>query len=366
MKLKTSLSLAKEGFLNALRVRRKPNILQMPITSRCNSRCVTCNVWKEHGKIDMNPQKLREVLSSPYFSEVKLVGLNGGELTLVPNFFEILDAVLSLPKIKNIHLISNGLLPEKLLGLLEKTKEICDGKKVKLGFTLSVDGVGAVHEQVRGVPKCFERTRYLLEKFKQEPQRYFSYGVIGCTLSRYNISYVREMEVFFENYPFIVEWHIAVPNKRIHTYNNSDDYYLLNDEKDRLLAAEFFYDRMCQAKKIRKFRWFAQYYFLLNKGKGRLAQCAYHYKDVTIDENLFLYLCATASEKIGDLNVEAVSAIKARKAFSQEACNVGKHCEQCVHYIYDNPTFKGLLIFGWYMLRNRFKWNKKFEYLVKW
>ncbi len=366
MKLRTLFSLVKEEFFDTLKIRRKPHTLQMPITSRCNSRCVTCNVWKEHSKVDMNPQKLREVLSSPYFSEVKFVGLNGGELTLIPNFFEILDSVLSLPKIKNIHLISNGLLPERLLDLLEKAKKICDAKNVKLGFTLSVDGVGSVHEHVRGVPKCFERTRCILDKFKQDPQRYFSYGVIGCTLSRYNISYVREMDVFFEDYPLTVEWHIAVPNKRIHTYNDSDNYYLLNDEKARLLAIEFFYDRMCRAKSFRKFRWFAQYYFLLNKGKGRLAQCAYHYKDVTIDENLFLYLCATASDKIGDLNIEGVSTIKARRSFSQEAYNIGKHCDQCVHYIYDNPTFKGFLIFCGYMLRNRFRWNKKFEYLVKW
>ena len=366
MPLRTLLYLGKEEILNTLKIRRKPKVIQMPITSRCNSRCVTCNIWKEHTKTDINPEKLKKVLSSSFFSDVNMVGLNGGELTLVPNFFEILDAVFTLPKLKYIHLISNGLLPDKLLPLLEKVKEKCDKKGIQMGFTLSVDGVGKTHELIRGVPKCFERTKRILDTFKTSPNKYFSQGVIGCTLSRDNIYYVREMEEFFNNYPMFVEWHLAVPNKRIHTFNNAENYYILNDERARLLAAEFFYDKMCNAKRFEKFRWFAQYYFLINKGDIRLAQCGYRYRDITIDENLFLYLCATASEKIGDLNKETIAQIQKKNRFSKEANQLKNNCNQCVHYIYNNPTLKGGWIFLKYLLNERFKWGKKFEYLAKW
>ena len=358
--------LFKEGILDQLKIRRKPRTLQMPITSRCNSRCVTCNVWKEHGKVDIDAQKLRQVLASPFFSEVRGVGLNGGELTLVPNFFEILDAVLTLPKLSSVHLISNGLLPDKLLPLLEEAKAKCALKHVTLGFTLSVDGVGKIHEQVRGVPHCFDRTRKILDAFKENPGRYYTYGRIGCTLSRFNIYYVREMEEFFSYYPLEVEWHIAVPNKRIHTFGKASNYYLVDDEEARHLAIEFFYGKMCTARRFNKFRWFAQYYFLLKSGHGRLAQCGYRYKDVTIDENLYLYLCATASDKIGDLNYETVSQIKRGNRFSHESRSVGKYCDICIHYIYDNPTVKGFLIFMGYILRERFKWGRKFKLLVRW
>lgn len=365
MILKTLLLLTKENSLDVLRIRRKPRIIQMPITSKCNSRCVTCNIWKEHDKTDINPNKLKKVLTDPFFSEVRSVGLNGGELTLVPNFLEILDAVFSLPKLKNIHLISNGLLPNKLLPLLEQVKKLCDERKIQIGFTLSVDGIGEIHEQVRGIPKCFERTQKILEEFKQNPNKYYSNGTIGCTLSQYNIYYVREMEAFFEDYPLDIEWHIAIPNKRIHTFYSAKDYYLIENEETRLLAAEFFFDKMCNAKSFKKFRWFAQYYFLLHHGKGRLAQCNYRHRDVTIDENLFMYLCATASEKIGDLNIESVKQITRKKSFSKEEKNIEAYCDQCIHYVYNNPTFKGLWIFFKYLLCNRFKWNKKFEYLTK-
>ena len=358
--------LFKEGALDRLRIRRKPRTLQMPITSRCNSRCVTCNVWKEHAKVDINAKELRRVLAYPFFSEVKGVGLNGGELTLVPNFFEILDAVLTLPKLSSIHLISNGLLPDKLLPLLAEAKNRCFRKNVTLGFTLSVDGVGEIHEQVRGVPHCFERTKKILDAFKENPEKYYTYGGIGCTLSHYNIYYVREMEEFFSNYPLEVEWHIAVPNKRIHTFEKASSYYLVDDEEARHLAIEFFYGKMCTARRFKKFRWFAQYYFLLKSGHGRLAQCGYRYKDVTIDENLYLYLCATASDKIGDLNHETIYQIRKEKKFVHESHSIGKHCDTCIHYVYDNPTLKGFFIFVRYLMRERFRWGRKFKLLARW
>ena len=77
--------------------RQKPVVIQMPITSRCNSRCATCNVWKHHQKIDIDDEYLKECLKDPFFSEVKSVGINGGEFSLVPRFKEIIDALTSLP-----------------------------------------------------------------------------------------------------------------------------------------------------------------------------------------------------------------------------------------------------------------------------
>ena len=73
MPLRTLLYLGKEEILNTFKIRRKPKVIQMPITSRCNSRCVTCNIWKEHTKTDINPEQLKKVLSSSFFSDVIMV-----------------------------------------------------------------------------------------------------------------------------------------------------------------------------------------------------------------------------------------------------------------------------------------------------
>ena len=67
-------------FVGLLKIRVKPRILQMPVTSRCNSRCKTCNVWKVHEKIDIDVDRLKVILKDPFFSKLKAVGINGGKL----------------------------------------------------------------------------------------------------------------------------------------------------------------------------------------------------------------------------------------------------------------------------------------------
>ena len=169
---------------------------------------------------------------------------------------------------------------------------------------------------------------------------------IGCTISRYNVEHIWQTYHFLSKYPFPVEYHLAVPNKRIGTFE-SFDYYVLNDEKSRLLAAEFFYILYVHATDEQsRFQNFTNYYFLKTNGKIRLSECEYRYRDVTIDERMNLYLCATASECVGDLNVSNATNLCTEKALDDEAKKLYKNCcSNCIHYSYHKHTLNGRWIF---------------------
>lgn len=362
-----SAFISRRNILPLFQFRRKPRVIQLPITSRCNSRCVTCNVWKDREKIDVNPAVLVDVFKNKYFERVQEVGINGGEITLVPNFDEIIDSVLTLPKLRSLYLISNGLLPDKLLDLLERTKTKCEKRQVLLFITISVDGVGEIHELVRGIPKCFSRTKRLLDCLYTDKNRYADGASIGCTLSQKNIPYIIQTESFLSEYSFPVQYHIAVPNKRIRTFDDAKDYYLVDDEYSRLLGAEFFYRKFTESSLCEnKYFYFAQYYFLNNKGKGRLCPCQYRYQDVTIDENNKLYLCATASDEIGVLTNNSIEKIVKNKSLNNMQSQVNQYCDTCVHYMDNTPTPRGLLLFIYEILITRFNWVYKFKLLTKW
>lgn len=336
---------------------RKPAVLQMPITSRCNSRCKTCNVWKHKENVDIDFAALSKVLKDDYFSNVTTVGLNGGEFTLVPNFLNILDAVLTLPRIKYIYLITNGLSPARLFEYLKQAKARCDERGVLLNICLSVDGVGKVHEAVRGIPNCFAKTEEILQELCCNSIAYCHSFTVGCTLSRHNIPFVKETESFFGRFAGLhVEYHLAVPNRRIHTQDDYHDYYAVNDDRSRLLAAEFFYTKYLKAKNERYRRQcFVNYYFLKNKGRGRLCTCEYRYRDVTIDENLNMALCATASNVIGNLKEQSASAIiRSRRAKIERRRIIKEQCGGCVHYSYHDLTLKGRWLYIMDGLRNAF------------
>lgn len=335
---------------------QKPLVIQMPITSRCNSRCKTCNVWKHKDNIDIDHVMLKEVLGDPFFSEVRTVGLNGGEFTLVPSFLSILDAVLSLPRLSGVYLISNGLFPKRLFEYLREAKTKCKEKNILLNICISIDGVESVHENVRGISNCFEKSRLILDELYKNKDCYCDSFSVGCTLSKYNIGFIRETESFFSQYNGLkVEYHLAVPNKRIGTFDDYEDYYVLNDEESRLLATEFFYERFRTAEDEHyKRQSFVNFYFLKHKGHGRLCGCDYLNRDVTIDENLDMSLCATASDIIGNLKKNGASELIKSAKRKKVQQSLKKQCDSCVHYSYHSLNLKGRLAYINAIMREKY------------
>lgn len=327
--------------------REKPHVLQMPITSRCNSCCVTCNVWKHHGKKDIDASVLKEALKDPFFSEVQSVGINGGEFSLVPNFMAILDALTSLPNLVSIYLITNGIATEKIKEHTKSAKAFCSAHGISVSLCISLDGVGSIHDTIRGIPGNFEKTVQLIKDISSDRSLYCDDLIIGHTLSRFNIDKTHEIEEFLSPYDVALDVHLAVPNKRIGTFTDSDRYNVLADEKSRQLAAEYFYSRFLYENNLTaKARFFANYYYLKNNGKGRLSNCHYRYRDITIDENLNLRLCATASESLGNLEKESASSIIKSTRTKKETKRLLKECDNCIHYSYYPLSVKGRLLFA--------------------
>lgn len=350
---------------NLLKIRVKPRTLQMPVTSKCNSQCLTCNIWKDTEKVDMDALKLKEILKDNFFSKVLTVGLNGGEITLYKDYETLLESVLSLDSLEHIHIISNGLYTKKLLNLLEYTKKECTKKNVHLGFTISIDGVGKSHNLVRGVPAAYRQTIDSFSKILEDKDRYCDYLEIGCTISKHNVGYLSEVETTFSPYGVPVIYHLAVPNKRINTFHNAD-YSVLADDRSRILAAEFFFSQFLFAKsKLEKFRGFANYYYLIHKGYRRLASCNWLRRDVTIDEKMNFYLCATSSDVIGNLKEKKGSVFFKDGSMKAMERNIQPLCNSCIHYN-SLPSLKGIIIFLYYYLEEIYNSRYKFKIKSKW
>lgn len=325
-------------------IRIKPQTIQLPITSKCNSRCATCNIWKCTRREDINVEKLKKALSDKYFSNVHNVGINGGEPFLHKNFIGVIKAVLTLKRIKSLYIISNGLSTDKIIENLEKAKQICDNKGVHIYLTISVDGVDDYYSKVRGVPGGYNRVINTLSIISKNLNRYCSSLTIGTTISKWNIENVASIKAVSSRLDIPVNYHIAVPNRRIHT-NDNYDYSVLKDQKSLFLAREFFYGLFKYSPSVKqKLLYFQNYYYLLSNGTKRISGCSYKSQDITIDENLNLFFCAKESKSIGNVGKNsAMSLIKTQKA-RRECKRIMKCCSSCGHYI-TMPSIKGLLLF---------------------
>jgi sulfatase maturation enzyme AslB (radical SAM superfamily) len=292
----------------------------------------------------MDAAALKQALKDPFFAKVHSVGVNGGEPSLYGSIDGLLEALFVLKKLRRIFVISNGLVTAKLLEMLKKMKAACMERRIILHLTISVDGIDEVHNTIRGIPNAFAKTMQTLRTIQADRDCYCDVLEAGCTLSRQNMPYAVELESAFDALGIAAWFHPAVPNRRLHNFDDAP-FSLLNDEPSRMLATEYFFSRFKYGEGFKnRLRAFLTYDYFLHKGKRRLAGCIYLRSDVTITESLDLCLCAAASTAIGNLKTDSASALLKQGKFKQAENEVQRHCQECVHYIIF-PTLRGMYHF---------------------
>lgn len=125
-----------------------PIVILMP-HSRCNCRCVMCDIWKENATVQqLGESDIEELLFSLKKLKTRLVVMSGGEALMHPNFFRLCD-ILHSRKIK-ITILSTGLLLKKYAEeIIAKTNEVI----------VSLDGSQVVHDKIRNIPDAFKKLK---------------------------------------------------------------------------------------------------------------------------------------------------------------------------------------------------------------
>jgi Fe-coproporphyrin III synthase len=80
-------------------------------TSRCNSRCVSCDWWKSSGAGDLELDEIERLADSLPLLGTKLVLFSGGEPLLRPEVFDV--ASLFRARGMRLHLLTSGVLLER-------------------------------------------------------------------------------------------------------------------------------------------------------------------------------------------------------------------------------------------------------------
>src|SRR5438093_10316052 len=88
-----------------------PMVIFYP-TSRCNSRCVSCDWWKHSGEDDVTLEEIGGLAASLETMGTRLVVFSGGEPLLRPDVFEA--ARLFRRREMTLHLLTSGVLLEHL------------------------------------------------------------------------------------------------------------------------------------------------------------------------------------------------------------------------------------------------------------
>jgi Fe-coproporphyrin III synthase len=114
--------------------------------SRCNCRCLMCDIWRDRGKRELAAADVARWLPEWRRLGVERVVLSGGEALLHSELWRLCDLLRGAGI--GITLLSTGLL---LARDAARLVAVCDD------VVVSLDGPREVHDLIRNVPRAFDR-----------------------------------------------------------------------------------------------------------------------------------------------------------------------------------------------------------------
>jgi len=121
-------------------------VLLIDAHSRCNCRCVMCDIWKTGERREFSMAQLESQMDAIERLQVRWVVFTGGEPLMHSNLFALTDLLRG--RGIRVTILSTGLLFERFAR--EITEHIDDA-------IVSLDGPAGIHDRIRRVPGGFNR-----------------------------------------------------------------------------------------------------------------------------------------------------------------------------------------------------------------
>jgi len=194
------------------------------ITDNCNGRCITCTQWKRKSDNELTTEEVNKILLQLKEVGVRSISFTGGEPTLRRDLSEIIKKTNDL-NFDNITLATNGLLltKEKAIDFIENgLKEI----------TISIDGVGQVHDYVRGIKGSYARSIKVLKMLTELRDKRYPYLTIriATTLMKPTLNTITNvLDVAKE---LSVSWGINLISNSLYFFEGVDVSELFIQNKD--------------------------------------------------------------------------------------------------------------------------------------
>lgn len=230
-------------------------------TTRCNCKCRHCTpkLYTGGGKTELTSAQLIQRYEESYCLQNNAVSVAGGEPFLKEDLAEF---VLYLDQKKIPCIIStNGWFTDKIEKL---TGQLQDAQTVR--FSVSVDGIGKVHDEIRGLKGAYQRALDSIRLLKDR-----GFGVqVNCVAQKDNLYQVPKIKALFGE--------MDVPLNMIPKFKIDNEAFEFDEGQIRELYP---YIHLPREKK-----------FLLSKGDYRITKDCHAGKHTwVLDANGDVYAC---------------------------------------------------------------------------
>ena len=302
------------------------------ITNKCNARCLMCFNWQilNESKDELSLGQIDRF--SKTMGLVPSLTIGGGEPFLRDDLPQICEIFCKNNKTKRISIPTNSLLSDKIMDLTEKILNICSSTKIAI--TLSLDGVGAIHDAIRGVEGAFERFLETYNKISQLLVRYPNLKInINTTVSDKNYNNISQV-IDFVDKNLKVGFHTI---EIIRGCYNQKNVQAISTDEYRGLIRKILLSRTINNDKYHKLIY--SYYHGLSlktiEKKKRLIPCRASSFMPVIDAKGDVYNCELlpAIGNLRDYEYDVFKILNSQKSKIQRKDIFQKKCH-CTHYCY--------------------------------
>lgn len=177
-----------------------PINLTISVTRSCNSRCQTCGIWCSPAGDDDPADELtvgeyERMFASIGRGQTYFLNISGGEPTLRDDLPAIIEAGSRHMAVPHVHLPTNGLDPDRVVESVLDILGVLSDTGAVLSVKPSIDGIGALHDRIRGVSGNYTKVRETLERLLAIREDHQGRLEVGCgtVVSRLNIERVEEV-----------------------------------------------------------------------------------------------------------------------------------------------------------------------------
>jgi len=325
----------------AQKVVQKPRVLSYLVNDICNSRCQMCNIWQQKRDVEMRPEQLADVLGDALFANVEYVGLSGGEPTLRADLPDLFDVVCqSLPNLKGTGIITNAIQADTVVERVVESARRVRRHGKQFYCMVSLDGVGEVHDLVRGRKGNFASAQSVLRALRaQEPDLQL---LLGCTVVKDNVWHVDDVLEFARREDVHARFRVAEHIDRLYTDADNPHIRTFDDEERYHLGLFFKKLENTYEHEDNVRRTYVSLQHMLLDGAPRQSGCPWQSHAATMDCRGQIMYCAPRSPIIANLlddNSHDAGWDAFRGQVQERQSIVDNHCSSCVHDYHEGASW---------------------------
>ncbi|OGV92694.1 hypothetical protein A3B57_01325 [Microgenomates group bacterium RIFCSPLOWO2_01_FULL_47_10] len=278
-----------------------PREMIINVTYWCNSRCVMCNIWQIKPKSELSYEDWEWIMQDKIFRNIRALTISGGEPTMNKDLVRLAELYIhSMPKLKKLGMITNGFTPEFIIKKIEAIAKLCRKHDIHFSVSVSVDGVGKMHETIRRIPDGFNKTMKTVQLVSELKQKYdISLGV-GSLLLRQNLGEYEKTKKWFEERNIPINFQIVGFHETfVNNLETKKDLDFVTKQKDALAQVLQKLAKPTSLFDFRSYYWRDLYDMYVHK-KPRTTPCPFQYDQFVMDSFGDVYYCLS-ERKIGNV-----------------------------------------------------------------